>query len=166
MTTTVQTPPAPVETDSSHIISYTFRDVAHALLVGLIVGVLTWVLAWGFTNYVFEPLLCQSSGAKCGLSGDYAAVSAQLVAAVVGLIILVRQLVFRPLLIALAATVALWGSLTIVSMLPWYGALLATGLFYSLAYALFMLLARLRSFVLAIVTLVIVVAVARLALMA
>lgn len=166
MVNTVQTPPTPVETDSPHVMNYTSRDIVRALLVGLIVGLLVWGLAWLFTNYVFESLLCRDGSNKCEMSGQYAAISAQLVAAVVGLIVLVRQLVFRPLLVVLAATVALWGSLTLVASLPWYAALLATAIFYALAYTLFMLLARLRSFIWALIALIVMVVVVRLVLTA
>ena len=164
MANTIETPLAPVETGSSHVVTYTLRDIIRAVIVGLVVGALAWGLAWLFTNYVFEPLLCRDGSAKCQSSDGYAAVSAQLVAAITGLIVLVRQLVFRPLLVVLAATIALWGSLVLVAALPWYAALITTALLYGLAYGLFMLLARLRSFALTVIVMTVIVVVVRLVL--
>ncbi len=84
--------------------------------------------------------------------------SAILVGALAGLISMTTLQVYRPLLIVLAATVSLWGFHGLVDGMAWYWTLLVLAVLFSLAYALFAWLARIRSFIfaLAVVTIAVV----------
>ena len=84
----------------------------------------------------------------------------------IGLVTLARMRVYRPLLVVLAATVALWGLESSIASLPWYWGLLAVVVFFALAYGLFSWLARIRNFIMAVVITVVVVVVIRLLLVA
>lgn len=153
------------EQESRYYVSYTRREILVTLLIGALVGFVVWALAQILNKTIFTPLMCNvGSTSKCGMSFEYAAITAQLIAAVIGLVALVRQLTYRPLLIVIASTAALWGAVTMMSAWPWYAALPATIVLYGLAYGLFMLVARIRVLLLSMLALIVLAVVVRLTL--
>ena len=152
--------------ESRYIVMFTWRGVIQTLIVGAVVGFLTWVLTMLLKNYVFGPLLCNNATAiRCSSAPIYAAGFAQVVAALAALFGLARVMAYRPLLGVLAATVALWNVVIPMTMSwKWYAALIACVTLYALAYGLFMLLARLKSMVLAVVVIIILIVTIRLVL--
>lgn len=150
-------------TESRHFVSYGRVEIIRTLIIGALVGIIVWGLAWLLNAWVFHPLMCSTDVvAKCNISSDYAAIAAQIIAAVVGLIALVRQRIFRPLLIVIAVTLTLWGMIGDMSGWVWYGALIASIVTYALAYAVYMLLARIRMLLLSVVAMVVLFVITRL----
>jgi hypothetical protein len=127
-------------------------------LLGAVVGLLVWGISFLLDTYVLKAVFCEGSQiGNCGVSGGYSEAMASIIAAGVGLFVLVRLQVFRPLLVTLATVISLWGIVSIVSAQPWYMVALSCVLLYALAYMLFTWINRLRLFWVVIVLLVVVV---------
>lgn len=131
-----------------------------AFATGAIVGFFGWLLTLGIHNWVLEPIFCRSSDTAsiCTNSGLTAWIIAYVIVSIVGLFMLIRANVFRPLLVVLAALVTLWAvGLWFMPLAWWVGLLWGAGLFAA-AYALYTWLASLEKFVIAsLLTLVVVV---------
>lgn len=139
-------------------------DVVRVALSGLAVGVATYLLYLLLDKYVFTPTLCGATAAalKCDNKMYFASGVATVLGAFGGLFAMVQQRVYRPLLVVLLATVGLWNFVLIAATLPWWLALLLTGLIFALAYAAFAWLVQLRNFILALVITVVILVVMRL----
>ena len=143
----------------SPVVSSRRDELIRTLLTGVGVGVIVGLLAYLLEQFVFAPLLCDQDGAgSCVNVATYSSAVAILVGALAGLISMTTLQVYRPLLIVLAATVSLWGFHGLVDGMAWYWTLLVLAVLFSLAYALFAWLARIRSFIfaLAVVTIAVV----------
>lgn len=139
------------------LVALELRRMVLAVLVGAGVGLVIWLLNFVLSDYVLGTLLCHGSQAmKCVPAGQYGEVIAGIIGAGLGLFLLVRLQIFRPLLVVLGVFVSLWGIVSSLSLLPWYGVLLSCVLLYALAMIAFTWLARLRSFGLVIVLFVVV----------
>ena len=135
------------------LVEITIRQFLFVALTGMIVGILTWGLANLIGTYVFHPLMCrEASMSTCGSVSQYSEILGTIIASGAGLFGLVRLQVFRPLLVALASAISLWGLIgyTVV-LFPWYGVLLSAALLYTVSYMAFMWISRIRLFGLAIV---------------
>jgi len=156
MVDTLQEAVVPETAKESLFVEITVRQFIFVLLIGIIVGILTWGLSTVVATYVLHPLMCgQGAGERCGGVIPYAEILATIIASGVGLFGLVRLQVFRPLLVALASAVALWGIVGYTNVLfPWYGVLLASALFYGISYLVFMWMTRIRYFWAALILLV------------
>lgn len=129
---------------------------------GALVGLFGWIVYRALGLWVFEPLFCPHLAlAACSSAATAADAAGLLVAAGLGLFLLVRLQVFRPLFIGLAALLTLWGSLTLASELVWYWALLVLIGLFAAAYLLFGWVGRLRSFLLAVITAVVILIIVR-----
>ena len=136
------------------------NEVASVAAVGASVGIISWVAMTLLEKYVFAAVLCsQDAAANCADSANYALIVAMILGGLAGLIALVQARIYRPLLVVVAATAALWGfSDKLIGEIQWYWALPITLVLFALAYALFAWIARLRSFILsAVISLVLVV---------
>lgn len=133
------------------------RHLVQVLIVGALVGLVTWTLAWLLDAYVYKPILCRIGDASCVAAPSYALVTANILAAVTGLFALVRLQVFRPLLITLAAVISLWSLPMVVAALAWYYAALIVVLLMAVAYAVFAWFARIRSFALSLIVIIVVI---------
>lgn len=142
------------------------RELASVAVIGLAVGVITWVAMTLLERYVFAAVMCrENAAANCADAASYATIVAMILGAVAALIALVQARVYRPLLAVIAATAALWGfALALLGGVAWYWALLITAILFGLTYALFAWVARIRSFVLAIVISLVLIVVIRLVL--
>lgn len=151
--------------ESRQYVGYSRNEIIRTLIVGALVGIIVWGLSWLLNKGVFTPLMCHTHvGSKCTLTPLYSGIAAEIIAAVIGLIALVRQRIFRPLLVVLAATITLWGLIGDLTGTVWYASLVACIITYALAYAVFMLLARIRLLLLSIVAMVVLFVVTRLVL--
>jgi hypothetical protein len=151
------------ETKPSAVLTTSARHIWQTALIGAIVGLLVWGIAWLFQTYLYSVVLCRGDlVARCASAPQYAEATAGIIAAGIGLFALARLQIFRPLPIAIAALISLWGLATLTLSLPWLGAALATLILYGLAYALFGWAVRIRSFLFAMVVLIVLVVVVRL----
>lgn len=138
--------------------------MAYVALSGLILGFIAWGLTALISNYVIDPLFCRTDSANfsvCAQGGSLASNVALIFASGFGLLALVRLGIFRPLLVALASAITLWGLGTWVGGMEWYVALLWSGVLFALAYATYTWLSQIRSFVIALIAIIVVIAVAR-----
>lgn len=139
------------------------RSVVGAALTGLFVGIVGWLTTMAIQAWIIEPIFCRSAQTAnvCSSGGTIAWVTALIIVSIVGLLSLVRTGVFRPLLVVLAALIALWGVSTWLAPLPWWQALLWHGALFTLAYSLFAWLARVQSFLLSLIVTIVVIIVIR-----
>ena len=105
-------------------ITMSTRAVLNVLVIGVVVGLVNYALYIFFNQLVFQPLLCSGNGGmmSCSSSAGLANGLSILIASTIGLVFLVRERVYRPLLVVLAAGVALGGLASAVVVLPWYAA--------------------------------------------
>lgn len=149
---------------STPLYGLALSDLARVLGVGAIVGLIVWLVASLLFKFVFSPVLCRPiAPSDCHLAPSYGLVAGLIIANIIGLIMLVRMRLYRPLLAVIAAAVALWPFAWLVTNLPWGWTLLAYTIVWALGYALFAWIARTKSFILAIVLTVIAVFLVRLA---
>ena len=131
-----------------------------SLSVGAFVGFFGWLLALGVDNWILSPVFCRSSdsAAVCVSAPLTAWIIAYCVLSTVGLFMLIRANVFRPLLVVIAALATLWAiGLWFPAVFWGFGLLWGTVLF-ALAYALYAWLASIENFLVsAIMTVVIVI---------
>jgi hypothetical protein len=148
------------------IIAMSVKQMIQVAVLGVFVGLLVWALTYVLETYILKALLCQGSQTmKCASATTYAGIASSILAAGVGLFGLVKIGVFRPLLVAIAATVSLWGFLGTVVTLPLYGVLISIAVLTALSYLAFSWLARIRLFWLVVVLMIVLVVVVRLVLM-
>lgn len=141
----------------------TGRDLINIILVGVGVGLLFGVAYFLLNKFIFGAVLCRvQAPSDCSEAPMYSFVVAAVVAAIAGLVNLARMHVYRPLLVVLASTVALWGIHQLVLDAAWYWGLLSVMIIFGLAYGLFSWIARIRSFVVALILVAVAVVVVRL----
>lgn len=113
-------------------------------LIGAVVGVAAWMLTYTLERFVLGSLLCGGES-TCTKATAYSGGIALVITAVIGVMALVRSLVYRPLLIALGAAITLWGiggwlaGLMILEQVGWMA------LLFALAYSAYGWLARIRN---------------------
>lgn len=142
------------------------RAVSRIFMHGLLVGVLTYVLFLLLDQFVFEPVLCREGAAlaRCESKDEISAGLSVIIGSFVGLTLLVRERVYRPILAVLGVVVSLWGVVGMVASLPVILAAIVTTLLIATAYVLFSWLVQPTSLVISIIGVAIAVTLARLAL--
>jgi hypothetical protein len=147
------------------LIAMPIRKLLFIIVVGVVAGMVTWGLMLVLDTYVYKAVLCNRDAVvQCASSQQYAMITATIIGAAAGLFGLVRLHVFRPLLIVIATFVSLWGLLSLLVSLPWYGAMLIAAIMYGLAFGVFAWLVRIRKFFIALVVVIVVVVAVRLVL--
>jgi len=135
------------EDASASLAAISYRQVMQIVGIGLLVGLLTWGLTWLIATFALQGLICGSSATmQCSPAVQYSEMTASILAAGLGLLLFVRLRVFRPLLVVLAATISLWGIISISSAMPWYMVGVMCAVLYMLAYITFAWVVRLRLF--------------------
>jgi hypothetical protein len=153
------------EQNSDSLITMSLQQLLRITLLGVLVGAVTWGLMVLFEAYVFKSTLCSGNASTpCTSALEYASAIATVLGAGLGLVVLVRLQVFRSLLIVLAASISLWGVEITLSTWTWPYALLVSILLFAIAYSLFAWIARLRSFLTALIVIVVLIVAIRLAL--
>ncbi|MBP6038503.1 MAG: hypothetical protein KA604_04175 [Candidatus Saccharimonas sp.] len=155
-----------VEVPVSPLVTMSSGELIRTILTGIGVGILSAVLMVLMNKFIFGAVLCRpQSVTDCSQAPTYAMIVAMVIGAIAGLVSLARMRVYRPLLIVLAATIALWGLNTVMASVAWYWALLMAALLFGLVYGLFAWIARIRNFIMAVVVTVVVIVVVRLLVM-
>lgn len=146
----------------SPFVGMSFGELLRTVLCGVGVGLVVAVGMFLLNKFIFGAVLCRpQSIAECAQAPTYAMIVAMVLGAIAGLLGLARMRMYRPLLVVLAATIALWGINSIVSGMVWYWAALAVMVIFGLAYGLFAWIARIRNFVMALVITIVVVVLVR-----
>ncbi len=148
--------------NTSPFVTMTGGDVVRSLLVGLGAGLVTAGVFYLLNTFIFGAVLCRGAAEGCSNAPLYSAIVAMLVGAIGGLVALARVGIYRPLLVVAAATVSLWGIHSYLPNMTWYVGLVAIALLFALAYALYAWVARVRSFVVALLVTLILVVIVRL----
>lgn len=139
------------------LIDLRWQSLVQVGLFGAGLGLLSWLLTILVKQIIFVPLFCgDPTNAACVGATGSAGVLALIVAGIVGLLGLVRLGVYRPLLVALAAAVSLWGVALWTGEMEWYEAAAWSVLLYALVYVVYTWLVRPRTFGLALALVVIV----------
>lgn len=148
-------------TDTLAVISMTVRQFLWVIASGAAVGIVAWLLGQLLSAWVFTPLFCRTGSSICASAPQYADIGALILATGLGVLLLVRTQVYRPLLVGLAAALTLWGVLDGLHGLAWYQGVLIAALIFALAYGAFTWLARIRSFLIAVIVSVVVLIIVR-----
>lgn len=158
-TTVVEQPASDVRV--SPLVTMTARELIGTVVLGMVAGLIVAGLVYVLNKFVFTPILCRPGlGTDCTQAPTYSTIVAYVIAGFVGIIALARLRIYRPLLVVIAASIALWGAYALVQGMVWYWSALAIALLFGFAYGAFAWIARVRSFLMALVlTVVLVVAV-------
>lgn len=142
------------------------RTLINIFISGLIVGAVTFLLFVILDKYVFEPILCREgvSAVRCENKQDFASGIAVVLGSMLGLILLVRERVYRPILALIGTAISLWALLAIVASLPWMAGLAITLVTFGVAYMLFSWLVQPTSLALCIALVIVATALVRLTL--
>jgi hypothetical protein len=135
----------------------------HIALVGIGVGVIYWGLTVIIGQFVIDPLFCRASvnAIACTQSVSIAGNVSTILAATIGLGVLVRLRAYRPIIIAVASAVLLWGLAGWTDALVWGEVLAWSTLSYGLSYVLFSWMSRYSRTVVVMVAVAIVLIVGR-----
>ena len=141
------------------------RTVLNIVLYGALVGLVTFLLYLILSKLVFEPILCRDTIAlaRCAAKNDFASGVAIILASLVGLFLLVRERVYRPILAIIGVCISLWGILAVVAVLPVVIAGFVTIILFGVSYLLFSWLVQPTSLVISVAGVAIVSLLARLA---
>jgi hypothetical protein len=139
------------------------QQLLRIVIIGAGIGLITWGLTFLLDGQVFKSIACRSGAPmQCASSLDYASAVAGVVGAALGLLVLVKLQVFRSLLVVLAVSVSMWGIQSTVHLLPWQYGLLTSIALFAVAYGLFAWLARIRSFLMTVVIMIVLIVAMRL----
>lgn len=152
-----------VEDKPTLFVPMSLGRLLQVFIVGAVIGLTVWALTLFLERYVFEAILCHGSATlNCESGMQYAEAASTIIGAGVGLYFLAKAQVYRPLLVVLAAAASLWGIISVVQLLPWYGIGLSIVLLYASAYAMYSWIARLRVFWFVMILLLVVIVAVRL----
>lgn len=144
----------------------TTRLLISALVIGALTGVAGWLINLFLQRYFIEPVFCATpdSSSVCTNGSMIAWALAHVLVVGASVVAMVGAMVYRPLLVAIAAFVTTWGVHSWLGGLEWWSATLWQALIFALAYAAYAWIARIVQFWLAAVVTVVVVVLCRLAL--
>ena len=141
------------------------KTIVNIFLYGLSVGFVTFVGYLVLERFVFEPILCRESVAlaRCETTGSFASGVAIILGSMLGLVLLVRERVYRPILAIIGVAISLWSIYALVAALPIVLAGAVATIMFGISYVLFSWLVQPTSLMISIAGVVIVSALARLA---
>ena len=123
------------------------HQVIQVALLGIILGLVAWIGSVVIKQAILTPLFCgDPTNGVCINATNVAGNASAVVVAFFGLMGLVRLSVYRPLLIALAVLISLWGIGGWTNGLEWYEAIAWFIALYTFCYLAFSWLVRPRSF--------------------
>lgn len=111
----------------------------HLVLIGAALGVVYCVLTYMVGRFIIDPLFCGSSAnaITCSNSTSISGNIADILVSIIGLGVMVRMQVFRPIIIAAATAVLLWGLASWTEGLWFVEAIGWSVLLFALCYMLF-----------------------------
>lgn len=117
------------------------------IALGAVVGTIVWLATILIGRYIIEPLACGQvvNAALCANSKQMAGNIATVLAAVAGVVAMVRMGASRPIVVAVAAAALLWSLAALTDGLFWVEVLAWSIALYALAYALFSWITRYAS---------------------
>ncbi len=153
-------PKVPVE-QRNLIVPVGVIDMVRALISGVAVGVIGTGLFYVLNTYIFGAALCRPGVEGCSAAPVYSTIVAVIAGAIVGIVALARLGVYRPLPVALAVAIALWGVFGFMPNVVWYWGIVVGAVLFGLSYVVFAWAARIRSFVVSLIVLALVTVIVR-----
>ena len=133
-------------------------------LVGAMLGVLLWGLTELLNRFIITAIFCQSTADTINMCANTYSISGNVstvLIAVIGMFALVRFKTPRPMLVALAMAVALWGLADWTRGLGWVEIIAWNMLLYVLGYSLFAKIVRYEKLVPVLIIVLVVLAIIR-----
>jgi hypothetical protein len=132
-------------------------------LTGVAIGALYFLLTYLIGHFIIEPLYCGSAvnATACANAGQISGNIATILVGTVGLGVMVSLRVVRPIVVALATAVLLWGLSVWTVGLSWSEVVAWSSLLYGLSYVLFAWICRYNQTIPVIVVSILVSVVAR-----
>ena len=167
MTDTTISSAASVDTETTRFfLQPTRREFVRVCILGAAIGLLIPLIGFLLEKFFIEPVFCHTTNSfgVCATGGLVAYYISATLLGVAAIVLLANWQVFRPLLIVFATAAALWGlqkylpNMTVNGSVEYYS---FSMIFYALAYLIFYLLLRIRSFGISIVLTIAVVAAIR-----
>lgn len=154
---------AKVVVDEQRVVARPWWDRSRIVFIGAGLGVLWWIVSAILRKYVVEPLACRDLSTTTACVDSYAVAGniALVITLLVGMVVLVRSLLHRPVIITVASAIVLWGLGGFIAGLAWYESLGWAALLFALSYTLFSLVARISLLSLSIIVGIVSVAVIR-----
>lgn len=116
--------------------------------VGFGLGSIWFILMLMVKQFIVEPWACRDLSAVADTCGEAVGVSgniATVLIAVLGIYVLIQRLQPRPVIVAIAAAVSLWGLASFTEGMAWYWVFVLGIIFYTMAYGLFSMVSRIPS---------------------
>ncbi|MBC7868976.1 hypothetical protein H7X69_02240 [Candidatus Saccharibacteria bacterium] len=122
-------------------LSYSWWRIA---LLGAGLGIVYLILTFLVSHFIIDPIFCGSNvnALACTNSIGLAGNVASILVATIGLAVLVGLKVLRPLIVAVAAAIVLWGLAGWTNGLSWIEIAFWSALLYGLSYVLFSWISR------------------------
>ena len=136
------------------IIGQDKRLLAKILVVGAVLGAVICVISYVLWRFVLSDIVCTAGQSICVEANSYAGNIALVLGAIIGVISLVKIGVYRPVIISLGATICLWG------IGGWFFGR-SIIILYTLSYALFAWISRIRKAPVMLITFIIITILAR-----
>lgn len=157
----------PVPTPRYDVYIFDPTALARLALIGFVVGVIGWLAYLGIANFIIEPIFCRNTDSFgiCRNGGTVAWVVGQVIVLGASVAALARLAVYRPLFIVLGVLISLWAAHSWLGVLPWYAGMFWHGLLFAIAFAAFGWLARIPSFLIALIGALAAIVIARVVLM-
>ncbi|HEY1085511.1 MAG TPA: hypothetical protein VGE34_02165 [Candidatus Saccharimonadales bacterium] len=130
------------------VMAMPLRDLLRLIATGALIGLVTYALYVVLDRYVFTPALCGNGVGfpeRCGSKEYFASTLAMLLGAMCGIFVFVQQRVYRPLLVIILATLALWNIFTVGSAATWWLFALIVLVIFALTYAAFAWIVQIRN---------------------
>lgn len=126
----------------------TLNTLVTALVIGAFVGTAGWLITLFLQQYFIGPVFCTGSDSlsACTNGSTIAWALAHILVIGASVVAMVRFVIYRPLLVALAAIVTLWGINSWLDGQVWWSAALLQALLFGLAYGTYAWIARTRQF--------------------
>lgn len=142
------------------------RQLLSVAVYGFAVGVIFAGCYYLLDNYVFGRVLCTGSDdMTCGRASSYAMAIAAVAAATISLVGLVQLRGYRPFLVVASTIAIFWGIDSTLMIVPWLVGLAMMGVLVALSFSLLNWVARLKPISPVILIMVVIVIIARLALL-
>lgn len=141
------------------------KQVVQIAVVGLLVGAATWLFGYLIDVYFITPIICtaDTSSFICASKISLASNVAGAIGVIIGVVAMVKLSVYRPLLVAIATLASLWSIGSWLQAEDWYVALLLAAVLYMIGYIVFGWIARMTSFTMTLVAIILVIIGCRLA---
>ncbi len=111
----------------------------HLALTGAGLGLVYWVMTYLVGHFIIDQLYCGNSvsAITCSNSTSISGNIADILVAAIGLVVMVRMRVFRPIIIAVASAILLWGLAGWTEGLWFLEAIVWSVLLFALCYLMF-----------------------------